>query len=66
MQLPFYLTIFFEAVFQVGKKLSELIRDLGGQAGGIEQGRWQSELTQVAVELIAVSNNKMSCYLYLI
>lgn len=39
---------------QVGKKLSELIRDLGGQAGGIEQGRWQSELTQVAVELIAI------------
>ncbi|RRT62327.1 hypothetical protein B296_00037108 [Ensete ventricosum] len=41
---------------QVGKKLSELIRDSGCQAGGTEQGRWQAELVQVAIELIAVSN----------
>lgn len=40
----------------MGKKLSELIRDSGCQAGGTEQGRWQAELVQVAIELIAVSN----------
>ncbi|GLT85096.1 hypothetical protein SLE2022_032980 [Rubroshorea leprosula] len=42
---------------QVGKKLSELIRDSGSQAPGTEQGRWQSELAQVAFELIAIVTN---------
>ncbi|EOY29098.1 hypothetical protein QUC31_020955 [Theobroma cacao] len=42
---------------QVGKKLSELIRDSGGQTPGTEQGRWQSELAQVAIELIAIVTN---------
>ncbi|PPR94505.1 hypothetical protein GOBAR_AA26161 [Gossypium barbadense] len=40
---------------QVGKKLSELIRDSGDLTPGTEQGRWQSELAQVAIELIAES-----------
>lgn len=40
---------------QVGKKLSELIRDSGSQILGTEQGRWQAELSQVAIELISVS-----------
>ncbi|CAH9074092.1 unnamed protein product [Cuscuta europaea] len=39
---------------QVGKKLSELIRDLGNQNSGTEQSKWQSELAQVAIELIGV------------
>ncbi|KAL5850013.1 hypothetical protein ACOSQ4_008026 [Xanthoceras sorbifolium] len=42
---------------QVGKKLSELIRDSGGQISGTEQGRWQAELSQVAIELIAIVTN---------
>ncbi|KAJ6798378.1 DDB1- and CUL4-associated factor-like protein 1 [Iris pallida] len=42
---------------QVGKKLSELIRDSGTQISGAEQGRWQSELAQVAIELIAIVTN---------
>ncbi|KAG0453477.1 hypothetical protein HPP92_024781 [Vanilla planifolia] len=42
---------------QVGKKLSELIRDFGSQASGNEQKRWQTELTQVAIELIAIVTN---------
>ncbi|WOG83067.1 hypothetical protein DCAR_0102241 [Daucus carota subsp. sativus] len=42
---------------QVGKKLSELIRDPGGQSSASEQGRWQAELAQVAIELIAVVTN---------
>ncbi|XP_039018423.1 DDB1- and CUL4-associated factor homolog 1-like isoform X1 [Hibiscus syriacus] len=42
---------------QVGKKLSELIRDSGGLTHGTEQGRWQSELAQVAIELIAIVTN---------
>ncbi|XP_020105156.1 DDB1- and CUL4-associated factor homolog 1 isoform X2 [Ananas comosus] len=42
---------------QVGKKLSELIRDSGSQASGNEQGRWQAELAQVAIELIAILTN---------
>ncbi|PKA64774.1 DDB1- and CUL4-associated factor like 1 [Apostasia shenzhenica] len=42
---------------QVGKKLSELIRDLGSQASGSEQNRWQAELTHVAIELIAIVTN---------
>lgn len=42
---------------QVGKKLSELIRDSGSQAPGTEQGRWQAELAQVAIELIAIVTN---------
>lgn len=45
----------FSFTFQVGKKLSELIRDLSSQASGTEQARWQSELVQVSIELIAVS-----------
>nr|XP_024375694.1 DDB1- and CUL4-associated factor homolog 1-like isoform X2 [Physcomitrium patens] len=50
---------------QVGKLLSELLRDGGGQAGrqasaggiGGEQGRWQAELSRVALELIAIVTN---------
>ncbi|KAL9676092.1 hypothetical protein QQ045_004305 [Rhodiola kirilowii] len=42
---------------QVGKKLSELIRDTGNQPAGSEQGRWQAELAQAAVELIAIVTN---------
>ncbi|KAJ8763797.1 hypothetical protein K2173_003579 [Erythroxylum novogranatense] len=42
---------------QVGKKLSELIRDSGSQTLGTEQGRWQSELAQGAIELIAIVTN---------
>ncbi|PSR93583.1 DDB1- and CUL4-associated factor 1 like [Actinidia chinensis var. chinensis] len=42
---------------QVGKKLSELIRDSGSQTSGNEQGRWRAELTQVAIELIAIVTN---------
>eukprot|EP00268_Persea_americana_P023990 TRINITY_DN2349_c0_g1_i1.p1 TRINITY_DN2349_c0_g1~~TRINITY_DN2349_c0_g1_i1.p1 ORF type:complete len:1971 (-),score=467.70 TRINITY_DN2349_c0_g1_i1:409-6321(-) len=42
---------------QVGKKLSELIRDSGSQASGTEQGRWQAELAQVAIELISIVTN---------
>ncbi|CAL5439733.1 unnamed protein product [Camellia sinensis] len=42
---------------QVGKKLSELIRDSGSQASGNEQARWQAELAQVAFELIAIVTN---------
>lgn len=49
---------------QVGKLLSELLRDGGSQGGrqgstsgiGGEQGRWQAELSRVALELISVSN----------
>ena len=41
----------------MGKKLSELIRDNGGgqSYGSGDQGRWQAELAQVAIELMAVS-----------
>ncbi|KAE9609201.1 putative transcription factor WD40-like family [Lupinus albus] len=42
---------------QVGKKLSELIRDSGSQAPGTEQGRWQAELSQAAIELIGIVTN---------
>ncbi|XP_042434385.1 DDB1- and CUL4-associated factor homolog 1-like isoform X1 [Zingiber officinale] len=42
---------------QVGKKLSELIRDLSSQVSGTGQSRWQSELIQVSVELIAIVTN---------
>ncbi|XP_043712556.1 DDB1- and CUL4-associated factor homolog 1-like isoform X2 [Telopea speciosissima] len=42
---------------QVGKKLSELIRDSGNQTPGSEQGRWQAELAQVAIELIGIVTN---------
>ncbi|PIN09480.1 hypothetical protein CDL12_17941 [Handroanthus impetiginosus] len=42
---------------QVGKKLSELIRDSGSQTSGGEQNRWQAELAQVAIELIGVVTN---------
>ncbi|KAF5726321.1 DDB1- and CUL4-associated factor 1 isoform X1 [Tripterygium wilfordii] len=42
---------------QVGKKLSELIRDSGSQTPGTEQGRWQAELAQVAIELIGIVTN---------
>ncbi|XP_024402964.1 DDB1- and CUL4-associated factor homolog 1 isoform X1 [Physcomitrium patens] len=50
---------------QVGKLLSELLRDGGSQAGrqasaggiGGEQGRWQAELSRVALELIAIVTN---------
>lgn len=46
-------------LFQVGKKLSELIRDSGNQTPGTEQNKWQAELAQVAIELIGVRN---TCY----
>ncbi|KAL4564995.1 hypothetical protein LXL04_029076 [Taraxacum kok-saghyz] len=42
---------------QVGKKLSELIRDSGTQTPAGEQGRWQTELSQVAIELMAIVTN---------
>ncbi|KAL8264063.1 hypothetical protein R6Q59_022193 [Mikania micrantha] len=42
---------------QVGKKLSELIRDSGSHTTGGEQGRWQTELSQVAIELMAIVTN---------
>ncbi|CAN6482841.1 unnamed protein product [Victoria cruziana] len=42
---------------QVGKLLSELIRDSGSQSSATEQGRWQAELGQVAMELIAIVTN---------
>ncbi|WVZ87815.1 hypothetical protein U9M48_034392 [Paspalum notatum var. saurae] len=42
---------------QVGKKLSELIRDTSAQTSGGDTARWQAELTQVAIELIAVLTN---------
>lgn len=42
---------------QVGKKLSELIRDAGSQTHGTEQGRWQAELSQAAIELIGIVTN---------
>ncbi|KAK7410307.1 hypothetical protein VNO78_00997 [Psophocarpus tetragonolobus] len=42
---------------QVGKKLSELIRDSGSQTPGTEQGRWQAELSQAAIELIGIVTN---------
>ncbi|KAL6844287.1 hypothetical protein ACP4OV_025960 [Aristida adscensionis] len=42
---------------QVGKKLSELIRDTSAQTSGSDGGRWQTELTQVAIELISVLTN---------
>ncbi|KAL9660573.1 hypothetical protein QQ045_025389 [Rhodiola kirilowii] len=42
---------------QVGKKLSELIRDVGNQTPGTEQGRWQAELTKAAIELITIVTN---------
>lgn len=50
---------------QVGKLLSELLRDGGSQGGrqgstsgiGGEQGRWQAELSRVALELISIVTN---------
>jgi DDB1- and CUL4-associated factor 1 len=42
------------SLFQVGKKLSELIRDTSAQTLGGDSGRWQAELTHVAIELIGV------------
>ncbi|KAL6533731.1 hypothetical protein OROHE_013564 [Orobanche hederae] len=42
---------------QVGKKLSELIRDSGSQPPSGEQNRWQTELAQVTIELIDVVTN---------
>ncbi|KAJ0972028.1 hypothetical protein J5N97_019987 [Dioscorea zingiberensis] len=42
---------------QVGKKLSELIRDSGTQPSGAEVSRWHTELAQVAIELIAIVTN---------
>lgn len=44
---------------QVGKMLSELVRDTGSQMVGAscEQAKWQSELSQVAMELIAIATN---------
>uniref|UniRef100_A0A803NLD6 Uncharacterized protein n=2 Tax=Cannabis sativa TaxID=3483 RepID=A0A803NLD6_CANSA len=42
---------------QVGKKLSELIRDSSTQTLGTDQGRWQGELSQAAIELIGIVTN---------
>lgn len=42
---------------QVGKRLSELIRDSGSTTLGTEQGRWQAELSQAAIELIGIVAN---------
>ncbi|KAJ4880582.1 DDB1- and CUL4-associated factor-like protein 1 [Raphanus sativus] len=42
---------------EVGKSLSELIRDSGGPSSGTDQVRWQAELTQVALELIGIVTN---------
>ncbi|KAF8097533.1 hypothetical protein N665_0286s0042 [Sinapis alba] len=42
---------------EVGKSLSELIRDTGGQSSGTDQVRWQAELAQVALELIGILTN---------
>ncbi|VVB10889.1 unnamed protein product [Arabis nemorensis] len=42
---------------EVGKSLSELIRDSGGQSSGTDQARWQAELAQVALELIGIVTN---------
>uniref|UniRef100_A0A1J3HNG0 DDB1-and CUL4-associated factor-like protein 1 n=1 Tax=Noccaea caerulescens TaxID=107243 RepID=A0A1J3HNG0_NOCCA len=42
---------------EVGKSLSELIRDSGGQSSGTDQAKWQSELAQVALELIGIVTN---------
>ncbi|KAM3391790.1 hypothetical protein ACQJBY_013100 [Aegilops geniculata] len=42
---------------QVGKKLSELIRDTSTQSSAGDNARWLNELTQVAIELIAVLTN---------
>ncbi|KAK5771655.1 hypothetical protein PVK06_047887 [Gossypium arboreum] len=58
-RLPYILT-----KLQVGKKLSELFRDSGGLTPRTEQGRWQSKLAQVAIELLAISI--LSCYLRLV
>lgn len=42
---------------QVGKRLSELIRDSGSQTPTGEINRWQAELVQVSIELIGVVTN---------
>lgn len=54
--IEFVLFVYITSlILQVGKKLSELIRDLGSQVSGNEPNRWQAELAHVAIELIAVS-----------
>jgi hypothetical protein len=55
----YVLQITVPSLFQVGKKLSELIRDTSVQASGGDSGRWQTELTQVAIELIGVRVYKL-------
>ncbi|XP_058785819.1 DDB1- and CUL4-associated factor homolog 1 [Vicia villosa] len=42
---------------QVGKKVSDIIRDSGSTTLGPEQGRWQAELSQAAIELIGIVAN---------
>ncbi|CAN8273361.1 unnamed protein product [Cochlearia groenlandica] len=42
---------------EVGKSLSDLIRDSGGQSSGTDQVRWHTELAQVALELIGIVTN---------
>nr|GEY36541.1 DDB1- and CUL4-associated factor homolog 1 [Tanacetum cinerariifolium] len=42
---------------EVGKKLSQLIRNSSSQTPGGEHGKWQKELSQVANELMAVLCN---------
>eukprot|EP01018_Ginkgo_biloba_P013118 Gb_32239 [translate_table: standard] len=45
---------------QVGKMLSELLRDASSQTAGasvVDQGKWHAELSQVAMELIAIVTN---------
>ncbi|CAA3000190.1 DDB1- and CUL4-associated factor homolog 1 [Olea europaea subsp. europaea] len=44
---------------QVGKKLSELIRDFGSQTTGSGQNRWQAELVQVTIELIGDHHGRL-------
>ncbi|KAF7138759.1 hypothetical protein RHSIM_Rhsim07G0173400 [Rhododendron simsii] len=51
------LQVLLDEKQRVGKKLSELIRDPGSQTSGNEHSRWQAELAQVAIELIAVVTN---------
>ncbi|XP_057434582.1 DDB1- and CUL4-associated factor homolog 1-like isoform X2 [Lotus japonicus] len=42
---------------QVGKMLSVLIQNSGSSTLGTEQGRWQAELSQAAIELIGIVTN---------
>lgn len=41
--------------------MSDIIRDSGSTTLGTEQGRWQAELSQAAIELIGVSISTLWC-----